>query len=49
MFINIKDNNDGKLSELKKDLFQVLDAQDKQAEQKIAEKLDALLKFLTGG
>ncbi len=48
-----KDNINGKLSEFKKDLFQELDAREKQAEQKISEKLDekfdALLRFLRGG
>jgi hypothetical protein len=47
------DNIDSKLSELKKDLFQEMDAREKQAEQKITEKIDekfdALLRFLRGG
>jgi hypothetical protein len=41
--ITVRSNNeniDGKLSEFKKDLFKELDAREKQAEQKISDKLD---------
>jgi len=47
------DNIDGKLSDFKKDLLKELDAREKQAEQKIADKLDEkfadLVRFLRGG
>jgi hypothetical protein len=44
---------DGKLSDFKKDLLKELDAREKQAEQKIADKLDEkfadLVRILRGG
>ncbi len=47
------DSNDNKLIDFKKDLFQKLDAREKEAEEKITEKLvekfDVLLRFLGAG
>jgi len=47
------DNIDGKLSEFKKDLLKELDAREKQAEQKLSDKLDEkfsdLIRVLRGG
>jgi len=47
------DNVDGKLSEFKKDLLKELDAREKQAEQKLYDKLDEkfsdLIRVLRGG
>jgi hypothetical protein len=47
------DNIDGKLSDFKKDLLKELDAREKQAEQKIADKLGEkfadLVRILRGG
>jgi hypothetical protein len=47
------DNIDGKLSEFKKDLLKDLDAREKQAEQKLSDKLDEkfsdLIRVLRGG
>jgi len=47
------DNVDGKLSEFKKDLLKELDAREKQAEQKLSDKLDEkfseLIRVLRGG
>jgi hypothetical protein len=44
---------DNNLLDFKQDLFKELDAREKQAEQKVSEKLDekydALLRFLRGG
>jgi hypothetical protein len=54
--ITVRSNNeniDGKLSEFKKDIFKELDAREKQAEQKISDKLDEKfndqIRFLRGG
>jgi len=47
------DNVDGKLSEFKNDLLKELDAREKQAEQKLSDKLDEkfseLIRVLRGG
>jgi argininosuccinate lyase len=47
------DNVDAKLSEFKKDLLKELDAREKQAEQKLSDKLDEkfsdLIRVLRGG